>query len=147
LECNVLETPVSYDKYTDLSSKHVLNRKQRAISGPSFLPCSSVLNYAGLLIKVRRPVTLQAGEEELAADKCNFKKKPIAYTRVTSLAISSATDNKIQTPTPHRNPSLSPSSRRHYFMSKYNIKAYCIGNFFTSFLVARYVKGGTYMAK
>lgn len=80
LECNLLESPVSCDKYVDLSSKHVLNRKQRATSEHSFLPSSSVLSYAGLLIEVRRPLTLYAADVELAADKCNLKKKATAYT-------------------------------------------------------------------
>jgi hypothetical protein len=58
LECNVLEFPASYDKHIDLSHKHVLNRKVRANPVHSFLTSSSVLSYAGLLIKVCRPLTL-----------------------------------------------------------------------------------------
>jgi hypothetical protein len=60
LECNVLEFPASYDKHIDLSPKHVSNRKRRATSVHSFLTSSSVLSYAGLLIKVRRPLTISS---------------------------------------------------------------------------------------
>lgn len=68
---------------------------------------------------------------ELAADKCYFKKKATAYTRVTSLTLPSDTDKKkIQHVRPQGKPFLNVSFRWCYLMSKCNIKANCSGNFF-----------------